>query len=672
MNLHVLARFLPLLVAVPAAAQTVYVTTRSDTSDFTGAKTVADLPGPDGLVSMREAITATNNTPGPQTVGFQIPQSDWGLGSTGPVIENGGAPWMLSDDDTTVDGTTQTAFSGDTNPNGPEVAFFNTHPSYLSSPMFSVVSSRNRFVGLGDMGNRGHGIALYATASDNVVVACSIGGPLFSAIRIEGDRNVIGGTQSGEGNRLSSGNDGVRIEANFGDVAQDNVVIGNELLTGSWNGVQIRGDATGNRIGGLGPGEGNRIAEAGSLGEHGQPSGAQIRVDADGNFVLGNLIGTDASGTAAASNTGDVGLELHGSNNVIRGNVIGGITGIKGLQYGIWFDTGATGNVVQGNAIGTDASGTIPIPNEVGVVFAVVATSQPSPTDNVLGGTGSGEGNTIAYNQEGGVRVTWQAKRNRISGNALYENDGAGLLPIDLGFDGPSANDPGDGDSGPNELMNHPVLASAITSAQGTVVTGTLDTTAPELASVELFSNPLPSFGNVVEAETFLGVATPRPDGKFVVHLPQITSGLALTATATDADGNTSELSPPRIVAASPWADLGSALAGTYGDPVLAGGGPLTAGSTTSVLVSNARESTPGLFVVGASALSIPLLGGTLVPAPDVLLPFTTDAAGTAAFTGYAWPAPAAGKSIWAQAWIIDPAAPQVLAASNAVRADAP
>jgi hypothetical protein len=65
---------LPLLLTTLCAGQTITVTAGDDATDFGGAQRVADLPGPDGLVSLFEAVTAANNTPGPQTIVFAIPR----------------------------------------------------------------------------------------------------------------------------------------------------------------------------------------------------------------------------------------------------------------------------------------------------------------------------------------------------------------------------------------------------------------------------------------------------------------------------------------------------------------------------------------------------------------------------------------------------------------------
>ena len=78
---------------------------------------MADLPGPDGRVSFREACTAANNTTGPQTIAFAIPDEpgqEWNSGVATLYMDF--YVFVLSDDETTVDFTTQTAFTGDTNP----------------------------------------------------------------------------------------------------------------------------------------------------------------------------------------------------------------------------------------------------------------------------------------------------------------------------------------------------------------------------------------------------------------------------------------------------------------------------------------------------------------------------------------------------------------------------
>jgi len=52
-----------LFLADVASAQTIVVNTSSDVTDFGGgAQSVADLPGPDGKISLAEAGLASDNT----------------------------------------------------------------------------------------------------------------------------------------------------------------------------------------------------------------------------------------------------------------------------------------------------------------------------------------------------------------------------------------------------------------------------------------------------------------------------------------------------------------------------------------------------------------------------------------------------------------------------------
>ena len=111
------------LSASAAAAQTIVVDTSDDVVDFGGAQTVADLPGPDGKVSLPEAGLASDNTPGVQTIGFQIPQSEWLYQQFFPgraVLK----PFLgfRVFDTAILDARTQTAFTGDTFPDGNELS----------------------------------------------------------------------------------------------------------------------------------------------------------------------------------------------------------------------------------------------------------------------------------------------------------------------------------------------------------------------------------------------------------------------------------------------------------------------------------------------------------------------------------------------------------------------
>ena len=117
------------------------------------------------------------------------------------------------------------------------------------------------------------------------------------------------------------------------------------------------------------------------------------------------------------------------------------------------------------------------------------------------------------------------------------------------------------------------------------------------------------------------------------------------------------------------WEGIGGSLAGTNGAPVLEGNGLLEPGAACSVSTSNAFPNSTAVVVIGFSEINLPLLGGTLVPNADAILPAVfTNALGevTVPFT---WPGLAPPAVATFQTWIFDPGAPQSFAATNALRA---
>ena len=176
---------------------------------------------------------------------------------------------------------------------------------------------------------------------------------------VMGPGNTIGGTMAGTGNLISGNNyDGILLS---GPGAQMNLVQGNFIGTdvrgavylGNSTGIAIAG-ASNNVIGGNAAGAGNTIS--GNRGD-----GILIG-DATGNVVAGNLIGTDASGTRSVSDL-SAGVFLSGANNnLIGGTASGSGNVISGNGTGIAITT-STGNQIQGNRIGTDVTGTRPLAN---------------------------------------------------------------------------------------------------------------------------------------------------------------------------------------------------------------------------------------------------------------------------------------------------------------------
>ena len=367
-------------------------------------------------------------------------------------------------------------------------------------------------------------------------------GNVLSGVRIECAGNSIGG-ESARNVISGNANSGVFI---FGVAASNNVVAGNFIgpdITGMariGNGIAGIGitNAPRNLIGTTEPFGGNVISANANSGIY--LSGAA----ATGNRVCGNFVGTDVTGTIALANTlGGIFLYRAG------GNIIGGSeTGARNVISGNFNvavsigDSGANGNVVLGNFIGTRADGTTPLSNRWhGVELLNTASG------NIIGGTGPGEANRIAYAQTflyDGVRVRDGCVDNVIRGNAIFGNAGIG---IDLSVDGVSANDLGDGDGGANNLQNFPLLVSASGQFITTAV-GSLNSRPNATFTLDFYGNVLADTTGFGEGERWLGsvVVTTGIDGNafFTVSLTNaVSAGGFISATATDAAGNTSEFS---------------------------------------------------------------------------------------------------------------------------------
>jgi CSLREA domain-containing protein len=272
------------------------------------------------------------------------------------------------------------------------------------------------------------------------------------------------------------------------------------------------------------------------------------------NRIEGNFLGTDPTGTLGRSIKG-IGVQIDGGS----GNVVGGTTPasrnlISGNDEGIELSSGAHGSRVLGNLIGTTASGTAPLGND----FWGVAMFNSFTSNNRIGdGTAAGS-NTIAFNKLDGIEVDFPgtATGNQISRNSIFSNGGLG---IDLiggietdNTDVPTPNDPGDADSGANNLQNKPVLTSAKTSSTKTTIVGKLGSTPAKTFNIEFFSNP----SSTNEGKKFVGQKSVTTDGSgnatyTFSPAAKVPVGQTITATATGPSGDTSEFSGPRTVATS-------------------------------------------------------------------------------------------------------------------------
>jgi hypothetical protein len=142
-----------------------------------------------------------------------------------------------------------------------------------------------------------------------------------------------------------------------------------------------------------------------------------INLNSGANDVIqGNYIGTNLAGTLALGNAYS-GIAVSGNNNLIGGTTAAQRNVISGnVNYGIVINSGATGNVVEGDYIGTNAAGSAALPNAWSGVGLFGA-------NNTVGGTATGAGNLISGNSQRGVYLTGSgATNNLVEGNLIGTN----------------------------------------------------------------------------------------------------------------------------------------------------------------------------------------------------------------------------------------------------------
>jgi parallel beta-helix repeat protein len=257
----------------------------------------------------------------------------------------------------------------------------------------------------------------------------------------------------------------------------------------------------------------------------------------NGNLVQGNYIGTDMTGNLKRGNA-SVGVRIEDSlTNTVDANVIAG-NGGEGIDI-----TASDSNVVQGNWIGVSTAG-----DDLGNASDGILVEGTS-SYNLIGGASSALGNRIAHNGGNGVTVgsviSAAATANTISQNSIYAN---AFLGIDLRGNGVTANDEGDGDTGPNDLQNFPDLSATLSLGNVIVIQGTLNTISNTHFTLEFFSNPVCDASGYGEGEEFLGALSVTTDASGLATFNAAFPSSALigafaSATATDPNGNTSEFS---------------------------------------------------------------------------------------------------------------------------------
>ena len=405
--------------------------------------------------------------------------------------------------------------------------------------------------------------AALPTISDALIIDGSTqGGFVAGTPLIEIDGSALGG--STDGLTITAGNSTIRglMINGFTDDGIDILTNGGNTIVGNWIGTDgTASPLPGNADDGIDVNSGNNLIGGTTLADrnvitNNASSGIVIEGSgATGNIVIGNYIGLDPNGSSGLGNGGDgITIQTSASNNIIGGAVDGAGNVISAnTSNGVELASGATGNRIQGNLIGTAANGT----TDKGNTGRGIRIQDVGTDDNLIGGTEDGSGNVIAFSNNAGIR-TEDGVRNSFLKNTFVDNSDIG---IDLNNDGVTTNDSGDGDSGANNLQNFPVLSLAQSTGDGTIgISGTLNSSVSTTYRIEFFVNSTNMAD--IQAEEFLGSVTATTDGSgnadFVgVFYETVTVGHFITATATvDNDdgtfGDTSEVAANQVVTAIP------------------------------------------------------------------------------------------------------------------------
>ncbi len=522
---------LPSLAQQASASPIITVTTEKDIfdGDIHSPETLNQFPGQDKAISLREAIEAANQIHEPVTILFESPNETMiltvnsplppiqnplvidGAASHSPQVELRGSRTTtklsidgitIASNDSIIRGLIITNFSG----NGIVIQGNNNH-------------LENNYIGTDPFGTPGKGNGL-------------------NGVVILGESNQIGGASSQTRNVISgNGGHGIILQKGSKNHIKGNLIgehpTRDTALPNAKDGIMVAG--THNIIGGANPSEANTISGNGK-------SGIRLLASANHTRIQGNIVGIHSSLQHPLPNKED-GIFIKSRENLIgggqpgAGNIIGG-----NGQSGIEIHQGNS-NLIQGNFIGTDKEGKANWGNELeGIIIFADKT--------LVGGKEPYTFNHIAFNKRGGVAIPF-GQENTIRGNAIYQNES---LAINLLQDHLTPNDPLDKDQGPNGLQNFPVLSIATArSPNDTFVVGELHSQPTQTYQLDFYAGRPEGPLRYQEAFMYLGSHTITTDTKgeirFSFHLPTgAPSGRYLTATATNKEGNTSELAHSILV----------------------------------------------------------------------------------------------------------------------------
>jgi hypothetical protein len=501
--------------------------------------------------SLRQAILDANANAGTDTIIFNIAP-----GGAQTITVSTALPAIS--DPLTIDATTQPGYSG--------IPLIELKSGSGSGHGFEITAGNSTIRGF-EINSFTGGSGIYISGNGgNLIVNNYIGTKAagmepepngFGISIYNSSNNTIGGTTVSARNVLS----GNSFTVDSAGIMVSGPNASNNVIQGNYIGLNAAGTAavpnrkgiylfssgagfnvTNNQIGGTTAGAGNVVA--GNFSDEIEING----FGSVGNIVKGNLIGTNAAGIQLITSSGN-GIALYAArNNIIGGpeagarNVItGSSSGVFPTGNGIVLSLAASGNVIKGNYIGPNITG-----QGWGNEFHGIRIFN-GVTNTTIGGTAPGEGNLIAFNTSGGIQISMTlanevSNGNSIRGNSMFLNG----FGIDLGSNGALPNDSCDADTGANNLQNYPEITSAGRAGSTINISGTLNSVANSTFTVDFYANASPHSSGFGAGKNYLGSTNVTTDntcsGSFSVSFPSPPERY-ISATATDANGNTSEFS---------------------------------------------------------------------------------------------------------------------------------
>ncbi|HEX7830096.1 MAG TPA: hypothetical protein VF787_10585, partial [Thermoanaerobaculia bacterium] len=358
-------------------------------------------------------------------------------------------------------------------------------------------------------------------------------------------------------------------------------------------------------------------------------TGSGLVLSGNGTDVVANIIGPAGDGITALPNAIGIQIDAGANNNTIGGGSPSEANTISGNStYGI--SIAGDGSTIDNNVIGFAKDGTTAMANGTGVKMFGTASNNK---------VGTMFGNKIANSLFDGVTIVGTGIGNSVRKG---QNSGNGNLGIDLNDDGLTANDTGDGDTGPNNRQNYPIVSQALYSASNITITFSMDSASAVNTGGYIFdaykadASAVPQglvhlgestcmAGTVFSGAVFgLTTASATPGDKLIVTATAYTDGACTTVSE-----GTSEFSPAVTIAGDIHWIAGSGNWETPGNwspatvPTINDNAIIDASGTYTVTINTpaaaAKSVTVGTGTSGVQTLDITSSNGLTITNPSTI-----------------------------------------------------